>query len=274
MSQENLPKATVIIPTYNRAKTLERSIKSVLTQTFSDYELIIIDDGSTDNTKELIIDIKDDRIHYIKSPVNRGAANARNIGIRAAKGEYIAFQDSDDEWLPEKLEKQVTALDKTDGETGMVYTGFFYDFGENGILEYPPKDMPYEIKSGYIYPQMLKRNLIGTPTMLVRKGCLNKVGMFNTTLKSLEDWELCLRISKEYKVYFVDESLHKAYITPGSLSSDIIASIQSTCCMLKLYKDDIIKFDILEYKIKEIQNYAKKINKIDEVNKIIDSIIE
>ncbi len=270
----NQPKATVIIPTYNRVKTLERSIRSILAQTYTDYELIIIDDGSTDNTKELIMEIKDDRIHYIKSPVNRGAANARNIGIRAAKGEYIAFQDSDDEWVPDKLEKQVKVLDSTDAEIGMVYSRFFYDLGGNRILKHPPESMSYEEKSGYIYPQMLKQNLIGTPTMLVRKECLNKVGMFNASLKSLEDWELCLRISKEYKVYFIDELLHKAYITPGSLSFDIMASVQATCCMLKLYKEDIIKYDLLEYKIRQILNYAEKINKVEEVNKIIDTIIE
>ncbi|WMJ90223.1 glycosyltransferase family 2 protein [Anaerocolumna sp. MB42-C2] len=266
-------KVSVILPTYNRIHTLKRSIISVLNQGFTDYELLIIDDGSTDGTKEFIADIMDERIHYIKSPVNRGAANARNIGIRASKGKYIAFQDSDDEWLPDKLEKQVVVMDEADMLTGMVYTRLFYDLGDKGRIEYPPESMSLDQKSGYIYEQILHRNLVGTPTMLIRRECFNKVGMFNTQLRKLEDWELCIRIAKDYKIILVDELLLKAYLTPGSLSSDTVSNVQATLSMLKIYKEEYIKYNLLEEKVNEIKAHALKINKADEVNKLIETVL-
>ena len=266
-------KVSVILPTYNRIHTLKRSIISVLNQGFTDYELLIIDDGSTDGTKEFIADIRDERIHYIKSPVNRGAANARNIGIRASKGKYIAFQDSDDEWLPDKLNKQVSVMDEADMLTGMVYTRLFYDLGDKGRIEYPPESMSFDQKSGYIYEQILHRNLAGTPTMLIKRECFNKVGMFNTQLRKLEDWELCIRIAKYYKIILVDELLHKAYLTPGSLSSDTVSNVQATLSMLKIYKEEYIKYNLLEEKVNEIKAHALKINKADEVNKLIETVL-
>lgn len=267
-------KVTVIIPTYNRMETLKRAITSVFRQTYTNYELLIIDDGSTDDTKKLVTGMNDDRIHYIKSPVNRGAGNARNIGIRAAKGEFIAFQDSDDEWMDTKLEKQVAALEAADDKTGMVYTRFFYDLGEKGRIEYPPDNLSYNEITGDIYQRVLQKNLVGTPTMLIRKECFEKVGMFNTVLRSLEDWDLCIRISKEYRIILVDELLHKAYIMPGSLSYDVLSAIQANCCMLKLYKDDIIRYGLLKDKIAHIQRLAEKINLVDEVTKLISSALQ
>ena len=119
------PKVSIILPTYNRAYIIEKGINSLLNQTYQDFEIIIVDDGSTDNTEEIIkkLQEKDKRIKYIKLKTNKGAATARNIGIKAARGEYIAFQDSDDEWMHEKLEKQVKVLDTSSKEV-VVYTGF------------------------------------------------------------------------------------------------------------------------------------------------------
>lgn len=108
---KNNPKVSVIIPTYNRAHLIGRAIKSVLNQTYKDFEIIIVDDGSTDKTEEVVKDFKDERVRYIRREKNKGGSAARNTGIKAARGEYIAFQDSDDEWLPEKLEKQMKAFE-------------------------------------------------------------------------------------------------------------------------------------------------------------------
>ena len=102
-----MEKISVIIPTYNRAKELKRSVESVLAQTYDNFELIIVDDGSKDNTQEVIASIPDERIRYIKLEQNRGAAGARNEGVRASKCDLIAFQDSDDIWREEKLERQM-----------------------------------------------------------------------------------------------------------------------------------------------------------------------
>ena len=108
----NKPLVTVIIPTYNRAKTIERSINSVLSQSYSNLELIVVDDGSSDNTKSVVENIDDSRVRYIWQN-NSGACAARNNGINNARGEYIAFNDSDDTWKPNKLEKQLEVVTKT-----------------------------------------------------------------------------------------------------------------------------------------------------------------
>jgi len=116
---------SIILPTFNRAKIVSRSIRSVLNQTYKEFELIIIDDGSADCTQELISKIKDSRIRYIKHEKNKGAAAARNTGIKAAQYDLIAFQDSDDEWMPEKLEKQIKVMSSLPDDYGVVYSAFW-----------------------------------------------------------------------------------------------------------------------------------------------------
>ena len=124
--KNNSPKVSIILPTYNRAHIIEKAIQSVLNQTYQDFEIIIIDDGSKDDTKKIIrgFQEKDNRIKYIRFEENKGAAAARNAGIKMSKGEYITFQDSDDEWLPEKLEKQMKIIE-TSSENIVVYCGFW-----------------------------------------------------------------------------------------------------------------------------------------------------
>src|SRR4030043_1337098 len=107
MMNKAAPTVSVIIPTYNRAHLVGRSIRSVLNQTYQDLEVIVVDDGSKDNTAEIVRGITDPRIVFLKHEKNRGVSAARNTGLKAARGKYIAFQDSDDEWLPQKLEKQL-----------------------------------------------------------------------------------------------------------------------------------------------------------------------
>lgn len=121
MDQER-PTVSVILPTYNRAHLLERAIQSVLDQTYPDFEIIVVDDASIDNTVNIIKGIINERIRYIRHEKNKGAAAARNTGIKLAKGKYIAFQDSDDEWLRDKLEKQIKIFETVSPEVGVVYT--------------------------------------------------------------------------------------------------------------------------------------------------------
>lgn len=123
MSQNEL--VSVIIPTYNRANLILQAVKSVLNQTYKNFEIIIVDDGSSDNTEDVINVIHDNRIRYIKHAINKGASAARNTGIREAKGKYIAFQDSDDHWLPDKLEKQVKRIENTPDHVGAVFGGYW-----------------------------------------------------------------------------------------------------------------------------------------------------
>ena len=117
----NHPTISVIIPTYNRAHLIGKAVKSVLSQTYQDFEIIVVDDGSTDNTEEIVKSFTDYKIYYICHKHNRGASAARNTGIKASRGEYIAFLDSHDEWLPEKLDKQIKTFNSESSEVGVVY---------------------------------------------------------------------------------------------------------------------------------------------------------
>ena len=235
---EGNPKVSVIIPTYNRAILLGRAIESVLNQTFQDFELIIIDDGSTDNTDEVIKEFqkKDNRIVYLKHDKNRGGSAARNTGIKASRGEYIAFLDSDDEWLPEKLEKQINVFKKLSDNIGLVYSGYYEVLEQN--VEVLSKIIP--IFKGDIYKNILKSNILGSPTPLIRKICFEKAGLFDETLLSCQDWDLWIRIAKYYKFDFLKEILAKYYIHGNQISTNLNNKILSRKKIFEKYYSDLI----------------------------------
>ncbi|MFA6097234.1 MAG: glycosyltransferase family A protein [Candidatus Paceibacterota bacterium] len=224
MIHENRITVSVIIPTYNRASLLKRSIDSVLSQTFGDFEVIIVDDGSTDDTEEVVCGVRDPRIKYIKYNENRGATAARNVGIRAARGEFIAFQDSDDEWLPEKLEKQMNVFKKAARDVGVVYVGFWKL--KNGRKIYIPAKAVKK-RQGAIYEELIKRNFVSTQTILVRSECFAKTGLFDEKLSRLQDWDIVLRLSRYYKFCFIEEPLVLQHYTPGSISDNSGALMES-----------------------------------------------
>jgi glycosyltransferase involved in cell wall biosynthesis len=220
------PTVSVIIPTYNRAHLIGRAIESVLNQTYQDFELIIVDDASTDNTEYLIKEFqqKDKRISYSKHDRNKGGSAARNTGIKTSKGQYIAFQDSDDEWLPGKLEKQMEILEKASQEVGVIYTAFWRVKGDK--KQYIPSEKVLK-KEGDIHNELLKGNFITTQSIVVRKDCLEKVGYFDENLPRLQDWELVLRLSEKYIFKFIDEPLLSSYYNDESISADNNALINA-----------------------------------------------
>ena len=189
------PRVSVIIPTYNRAHLVGRAIQSVLDQTYDDFEVIVVDDGSTDNTMEVVSGFRDERIKYIQHPVNKGTpAAARNTGIRAARGELIGFVDSDDEWLPEKLQKQVDKFGTSSINVGLVYGGYC-------VIDDQTKRMirqVYPRKRGYMLREMLRMS--GPPTSvltpLVKADCFDRVGLFDETMIFAEDWDMFVRIAE------------------------------------------------------------------------------
>lgn len=126
-----MPKVSVVIPTHNRSSLLRRAIQSVLDQTYQDFEIIVVDDASTDDTEAVVKGFADERIRYVRHSENRGEAASRNTGIRLAKGEYIAGHDDDDVWLPPKLEKQVKAFEKASPKVGVVSP----DYREKKMIE-------------------------------------------------------------------------------------------------------------------------------------------
>jgi glycosyltransferase involved in cell wall biosynthesis len=230
-----MPKVSVIIPTYNRARLLERAIRSVLNQTYQDFEIIVVDDVSTDSTKEVVESFNDERIRYIQHEKNRGEAAARNTGIKSASGKYIASHDSDDEWLPEKLGRQVRILENSPREVGVIYTGFWRIKG-NGKIYIPPSEVTK--REGDIHKELLKGNFVGTPTTLIKRECFKTVGMFDERLFHLVDWEMWIRISKCYEFKYVDEPLVNVFYTLDSVSTKQDAFIEALELILeKHYKE-------------------------------------
>lgn len=217
MNKDRQPSVSIIVPTYNRAQLIGRAIQSVLNQTYQDFEIIVVDDGSTDNTEEIVKGFQDERIVYIRHSKKSGGAAARNTGIKMSRGEYIAFQDSDDEWLPEKLKKQMEVFKNTSPKVGVIYTGAWRI--ENDNKTYIPYRWVAQ-KEGDIHKELLKGNFIALPTAVVKKECFSKVGIFDELLPRLQDWELMIRISKYYSFKFIDEPLVISYYTPDSISAN------------------------------------------------------
>lgn len=211
------PLVTVIIPTYNRGHVIRRALHSVLNQTYQNIEVIIVDDGSTDDTLAIIKSFDDPRIRYIHHVEKQGAPAARNTGIKAASADFIAFQDSDDEWLCEKLEKQMDVFRQAGPEVGVVYTGFLR-LENNRASYYPSNDV--STLSGNILESLLHGNFVTTQAVVVRKDCFLKVGLFDEQLPRLQDWELFLRIAEHYKFVCINEPLLMAFYSPISITGD------------------------------------------------------
>ena len=204
-----MPKVSVIIPTYNRAEFLRSTITSVLNQTFQDFEIIVIDDASQDHTREVVNSLNDERIRYIRHERNKGVAAARNTGIVNAKSDYIAFLDDDDEWFPEKLQKQFNLLESCPPTIGVVYTGSLrIEESSKKILS---KIFPK--KRGDIFDEILTTNRAAdTSTIFLRKQCFEKVGLFDEDLHFGEDYDMWLRISKEFHFEYINEPLINKYL--------------------------------------------------------------
>jgi glycosyltransferase involved in cell wall biosynthesis len=209
------PKVSVIIPTYNRAQFLSTAITSVLAQTFEDFEIVVVDDASDDNTRETVTAFTDGRIKYVRHETNKKIAAARNTGILHAAGLYIAFLDDDDRWLPEKLEKQVGLLDASPSVTGGVYTGFSVVERTSGKL----LETFCPAKRGNMYNDLLRKNCIRTAsTVMLRKQCLGRAGLFDESIAYGEEYDLWLRISKEFFFECIQEPL-VVYSVHGSNTS-------------------------------------------------------
>ncbi len=234
------PEVSVILPTYNRAHLIKRAIQSVLNQTYQNFEIIVVDDGSTDNTEEIVRDLNNQKIRYIRHNENKGAACARNTGIKVARGDYIAFQDSDDEWFPNKLERQMEVFKNAPLEVGVVYTGAWLIRNNKRI--YRPLFTTKQ-REGNICKELFEERIawMTTPVFIVRKECFNRLGLFEERLPSLSDWELWLRISKYYEFKYIDEPLVTQYYTANSISTDLNAHIEARKLILEKHFEEFKK---------------------------------
>jgi len=208
-----MSKVSVIIPTYNYGHYIEEAIDSVLAQTYKDYEIIVVDDGSTDNTEE-VVSKYGPKIKYIYQE-NQGLSAARNTGIKKSNGEYIAILDSDDLWFPWKLEKQMK-LFEANSVLGLVYSDGFA-FSEKGVFDDFLFGENTNFYRGRVFDKLLLNNFISCPSALVKRDCFNKVGLFDTSLDACEDWDMWLRISLYYEIDYVNEPLVKHREHKGSM---------------------------------------------------------
>ena len=226
---------SVIIPAHNTAQYIARAIRSVLAQTYRNFEIIVVDDCSSDNLAEVVAQFNDQRINYIRHEINRGASTARNTGLKIAKGEYVAFLDSDDEWFADKLQKQVDVFNKSHLNTGLVYTGlrWIQESDKTVIQEKIPNHR------GNIHQDLLNGSCIESlSTPLIKTVVAREAGDFDESLPARQDWDFWIRISEKSTIDFVPEVLVNYFIHPNSISSSIINKIKGTELVLEKYHDD------------------------------------
>jgi glycosyltransferase involved in cell wall biosynthesis len=206
-------KVSVIIPTYNGGKFLPEAIDSALKQSVNSIEIIVVDDGSIDGTPQLLKDY-DRQIKYIYQE-NKGVSAARNRGLTEASGEYIAFLDADDVWLPKKLEKQIALLDDN-RNAGFVYCdNVFVDAERRPIADYNRK---VELKDGRIDINLFCNFFMITSGVVMRRGCLETIGIFDETLSVGEDYDFFLRLAYHFDALVVREKLFERRVIAESTS--------------------------------------------------------
>jgi glycosyltransferase involved in cell wall biosynthesis len=210
-----MTKISVIIPTYNRGNFTVEAINSVLAQTYKDYEIIVVDDGSTDDTREKMKAF-DNQIRYIYQE-NKGPSAARNTGIQQAKGEYLAFCDSDDRFLPTKLEKQMNFI-KKNPKCHFLYT-WYYNVNEKGEITKLRKPFSCKNKEQLQYCLFARRFTIRTSTLLVHKKCFEQAGLFNEKYWYSQDWDMWLRLAAYYRGYCLEEPLSEYWLHGENRSS-------------------------------------------------------
>jgi glycosyltransferase involved in cell wall biosynthesis len=227
-----MPKVSIIIPTHNRCGFVGNAIASALNQTFEDFELIIVDDASTDKTAETVAFFNDERIKFIRHEKNKGGSAARNTGITNSSGNCIAFLDDDDEWFPDKLSKQMEVLSASPPQIGGVYTGYvMVDRASLRVMcQYSPK------KKGNLFHDLLVDNCVGGAScMLLRRECLDKVGLFDESLPCSQDYDLWIRIAKEFSFECIGEPYFKYYTNQSAISTDFEAQTKGLKIMARKY---------------------------------------
>ena len=207
---------SVIIPAHNRAETIRRSLESVRKQSFQDFEIIVVDDGSSDNTASVVQSFAEDRIRLLRHETNLGAGPARNTGMQAAEGQYLAWLDSDDEWFPNKLQVQIDAMRQASSDYRASYTA--YEIVQRGVSK------------TYFSPESdLKRLYLGSDkapgsTLLFERELLEEIGLLDTSLRRFEDWDWLLRYCRKYRLLGVNRPLSRIYYSPGRSAATVESS--------------------------------------------------
>lgn len=256
---------------------LNRAIDSVLNQTYRNFELIVVDDNedtAISHTVKSLIEEKNKGEQDIKLVCyegNRGAQHARNAGLKAAKGEYIAYLDDDDEWLNEKLELQINRFTQCSEDTGLVYCSAF---GNNGIQINIRKAR----HRGDIYNQLIYRNIIGSTSFpLIKKECFDSVGYFDEKLKAKEDYDMWLRISKRYKVDFVDKPLviYDYHLDMDRMSRRYGSLLEAELYFFEKHKEELLLFpDSYSHRLAVIGEYYYRLRDLENARKYFKMSID
>lgn len=210
------PRVSVVIPAYNAATTLPETLASVFAQTFADYEVIVVDDGSTDPTPALLA-AYGDRIRVLRKANEGRPSTTRNLGARAARGELVAFLDADDRWQPEKLARQV-ALFAANSRLGLVYTAAAVIDASGRVLRV--SSCPHGGR-GQIYPLLAVRNMMVGSSVMARRAAIAEAGWYDEELTSIENWDLWIRIARRWEVDCVDEPLTLYRVHERNRSADV-----------------------------------------------------
>lgn len=231
MEGRKQPLVSVIIPTYNRRRLLLRAVQSALAQTVTDLEVIVADDGSTDGTEALLSSFADQRVRYLQLP-HRGACAARNAGIEAACGRYIAFLDSDDTWLPEKLHVQLRQLEDSGADAVCCA---FHRHEEKRATRVPEQQEQGPIH----YQQLLGGNVVSTQTLFGRAECMKKI-RFDESFPRMQDWEYAIRLAKAYKLYFFPQAMADLFVQQDSISRRPELGLKAMRLLLDKYRQEFL----------------------------------
>jgi glycosyltransferase involved in cell wall biosynthesis len=211
------PAVTVVIPTRNRATLLSCAIASALAQTFEDLEVLVIDDASDDETPRVAASVSDSRVRWHRLALRSGGGAARNCGIARARGEFVAFLDDDDEWMADKLEAQIALFGAGTPRLGVVYSSYVVVDRETGRV----LGRKAAHHRGDLSSVLVARNVVGgTSSVVVRRSCFDRVGCFDETLPSFQDYDLWIRLSREFDFDCVDRDLLKYYVHARKIWSD------------------------------------------------------
>lgn len=248
---------SVIIPTFNRCTPLKNAIESVFAQTFQNFEIIVVNDGSTDQTSKYLSTLEESRFRYFEFETNRGGNYARNEGIKHANGAYIAFLDDDDYWEPTKLEEQIHLIQEHNVD--LCYTGFNLYTHNKKFIKYVFNRPRYES----LYKSIMDDNFFGgTSSILVKKKLVEEAGCFDHNLPALQDYDLFIRlIKKDCKIKGIDKPLVKYYIV------DVTRSIS---CSFKHYKAAAI-YLFNKYRDAQYSSLLKRRLKIIEIKRVFKS---
>jgi len=233
------PRVSVVVPCYNRAGTVGSSVRSVLEQSFSDLELIVVDDGSTDTTLGILDAIDDPRLQILRKDTNAGVSAARNSGIATARAQWVAFQDSDDIWHPDKLARQMNILEAPGANHVAAYCGMEIEMA--GETRYVPQRGAAH-REGDVLPGLVWHSFISTQTLIIRREILQEVGGFDEDLRALVDWELMLRVAQSGPVALIDEPLVRQRFSSNSITNDPLRRVEARAALVAKHTELIDSF--------------------------------